>query len=119
MMEKTEKISSSGIVTITLLFSLVGINAVWLIISAPGGALIAIGFYLIVSYVCLRRRHFRAGVIAGIFGFGIHVYELFAQGATKLMGIDQVCFYANIILPIPLTLTSYLASRKGTSKHVD
>ena len=94
-----------------------GTNVVWLIISGHGGALIALVFYLVVSFLCLRNRHFRAGVIAGIFGFVIHIYELFVQGTTELMGIDQVFFYANLVLPIPLIFTSYLASRKEPPEH--
>ena len=111
-MKKKEKISTSGIITIALLLSLVSVNAVWLIIRGHGGALIALVFYSVVSFLCIRSRHFNAGVIAGIFGFGIHIYELFVKGTTELIGIDRVLFYANLILPIPLTFTSYLASRK-------
>ncbi len=116
-MKKKEKMSSSGIITIAFLLSLVGVNAVWLIIRGHGGALIALVFYSVVSFLCLRRRHFGAGVIAGIFGFGIHIYELFVKGTAELIGIDQVFFYANLILPIPLTFTSYLASRNEPPLH--
>ena len=111
-MKNKEKISPSGIITIALLLSLAGANALWLITSWHGGALIALVFYSVVAFLCLRSRHFQSGVIAGILGFGIHVFELFVQGTTELIGIDQVFFYANLILPIPLTITSYLASRK-------
>ena len=116
-MKKKDKISPSGIITIALLLSLAGINAVWLIIRGHGGALIALVFYSVVSFLCLRSRHFGAGVIAGIFGFGIHIYELFVKGTAELIGIDQVFFYANFILPIPLTFTSYLASRNELPLH--
>jgi hypothetical protein len=116
-MKKKEKISTSGIITIAFLLSLVGVNAVWLIIRGHEGVLIALVFYSVVSFFCLRSRHFGAGVIAGIFGFGIHIYELFVKGTTDLTGIDQVFFYANLILPIPITFTSYLASRKEPPLH--
>jgi hypothetical protein len=111
-MKKKEKITTSGIITIALLLSLVGVNVVWLIIHGHGGALVALVFYSVVSLLCLRSRHFGAGVIAGVFGFGIHIYELFVKGTVELIGIDQVFFYVNLILPIPLTFTSYLAPRK-------
>jgi len=111
-MKNKEKFSSSGIITIAFLLSLVGVNAVWLIMSGHGGTFIALVFYSVVSFLCIRNRHFGAGVIAGIFGFGIHLYELFVKGTAELIGIDQVFFYANLILPIPLTFTSYLASRE-------
>lgn len=116
-MKKKEKISPSGIITIAFLFSLVGINAVWLIISWHGGALIALAFYSVISFLCLRKHHFQAGVIAGIIGFGIHIFELFVLGPSELLGIDQFFFYTNLILPIPLTITSYLASRKESNGH--
>ena len=109
-MKKKDKISPSGLITITFLFSLVGINAVWLITSWHGGALIALAFYSVITFLCLRKQHFQAGVIAGIIGFGIHVYELFVLGTSELIGIDHFFFYTNLILPIPLTITSYLAS---------
>lgn len=110
--KKMEKIPTSGIITIAVLLTLVGVNVVWLIASGHGGALIALIFYSVVSFLCIRSRHFNAGVIAGIFGFGIHLYELFVKGTAELTGIDQMFFYANLILPIPLTFTSFLASRK-------
>jgi fatty acid desaturase len=110
-MRKQEKNSPSGIITIAFLLTLVGVNAVWLIVSRYGGTLMALVFYVVVSFLCIKCRHFRAGVIAGIFGFGIHFYELFVRNTTELIGIDPMFFYANLILPIPLTFTSYLASR--------
>ena len=109
---KKEKVSPSGIITIALLLSLAGINTFWLVISGHGGSLIALVFYLTISFRCLIGRHFYAGIIAGVFGVGIHIFELFAYGIVKLTEIDQVFFCANLILPIPLIYTSYLASRK-------
>jgi hypothetical protein len=111
-MKKKGKFSTSGIITVAFLLSLAGVNAVWLIMRGHGGALIALVFYSVVSFLSLRSRHFGAGVIAGIFGFGIHIFELFVKGTAELTGIDQLFFYANLILPIPLMFTSYLASRK-------
>lgn len=116
-MREQEKYSPSGIISIALLLILVGVNAVWLIVSRHGGSLIALMFYVVVSFLCIKSRHFRAGVIAGIFGFGIHFYELFVHGTTELIGIDRIFFYANLILPIPLTFTSYLASRMEPPEH--
>ena len=110
-MKKKENISPSGIITIAILLSLAGVNAVWSIISGHGGVWIALVFYLVVSFLCIRHRHFHAGVIAGIVGFGIHVFELYVLGTNELTGIDQVFFFTNLILPVPLIFTSYLASR--------
>jgi hypothetical protein len=106
-----EKKTPSGIITIVLLLSLVVGNAVWLILSWHGGVLIALAQYLVVSYLCLRKGHFQAGVIAGIVGFGIHLFELLKLGTSQLTGIEQIFFYANLILPVPLIITSYLTTR--------
>lgn len=114
-----KKISTSGIITLTFLLSLIVINVIWLIIRVHGGVLMAIVFYAVVFFLCFRSRHFGAGVIAGIFGFGIHIYELLVKGTTELTGIEQVFFYANLIFPIPITLTSYLSSRKELPEHED
>ena len=89
-MKKEKKYSPSGIITIALLLSLAVVNAIWLIVSWHGGALIALAFYSVISFLCLRKQHFQAGVIAGILGFGIHLYELFVLGTSELIGIDQV-----------------------------
>ena len=113
-MKKEKNYSPSGIITIALLLSLAVVNAIWLIVSWHGGVLIALAFYSVISFLCLRRQHFQAGVIAGILGFGIHLYELFVLGTSELIGIDHVFFYANLILPVPLTIISYLASRTGS-----
>jgi len=116
-MNKKERISPSGIITILLLLSLVGTNVIWLITRGHGGTLIALLFYSAVAFFCLRNRHFQAGVIAGIFGFGIHIFELLVQGPSKLIGIEQLFFYLNLFLPIPLIFTSYLATRKVTHRE--
>jgi len=117
VMNKKERISPSGLITLLLLLSLVGTNVIWLITSSHGGALVALIFYSAVAFLCLRNQHFQSGVIAGIFGFGIHIFELLVQGTSKLIGIEQVFFYLNLFLPMPLTLTSYLASRKVTHRE--
>ena len=116
-MKNKGQISVSGKITITLLLILAGTNALWLVMRGHGGALIALVFYFIVFYRCLRNRHFHAGVIAGILGVGFHVYELFLRGMTDLMGIDRVFFYTNLILPIPLIFASYFATRKEPREH--
>ena len=112
MKRKKEKISPSGISTIAILLFLAGANSFWLVISWHGGVLIALVFYFAIFFSCLIGRHFYAGIIAGIFGVGIHIYELFVHGIVELTEIDQVFFYVNLILPIPLIFTSYLASHK-------
>jgi len=100
-------------ISIAILISLALINTLWVIRSSYRGALIALTFYLAIFVLCVWRRHFEAGVIAGILGFLVHLFELFVQGTQELVGVDLLFFYANLILPIPLAITSYLEARKG------
>lgn len=119
MMKLMDKRTPSATAAILFLLSLTVSNAVWLILNWNGGAFIALVFYLVVSLICLIKRHYQAGVIAGTIGFGIHLYELFGMGTSQLTEIDQVFFYINLILPIPLAITSFLAARKESDRHTD
>jgi hypothetical protein len=112
-MKHKETASISGAISIAILISLALVNALWAIRSGYKGALIASGFYLLIAVLGIWRRHFEAGIIAGIFGFFLHLFELFFQGTQALVGVDLLSFYANLILPIPLAITSYLETRKG------
>lgn len=113
MKEMKDRTTSATLVAV-LLISLAATNAVWLLVNWQRGPLIALAFYLVVTYLCLRKGDFQAGVIAGTLGFGVHLLELFGPGSNQLTGIEQFFFYINLILPVPLAITSYLALRKGS-----
>jgi len=118
-MKLLKKKTTSATIVMVFLISLVVVNAVWLIVNWHGGPLIALAFYIVVSFRCLRKQDLKAGVIAGIIGFGIHLFELIGLGTSQLTGINLFFFFTNLILPIPLTITSYLASRKGPDGLTD
>ncbi len=111
--------SSAEKITIGILIVLAGINAVWAIIGEYSGPLMAVFFYTIVTLLCWRRSHFQAGIIGGVFGLGIHVYELIFQDMGRLNEIALVFFCANIILPIPLMYFSYKAHRETNQEVMD
>ena len=119
MMKLMDNRTLSATATILFLLILTISNAVWLILNWRGGALIALAFYLVVSLIILTKQHFQAGVMAGSIGFGIHLLELFGMGASQLTGIDQIFFYVNLILPVPLAITSFLAARKESIRQSD
>ena len=104
--------SSTEKITIGILIVLAGINVVWAVSAEYSGPFIALFFYAFVTFLCWRRNHFQAGIIGGIFGLCIHVYELIFQDMGKLGGIELGLFYANIVLPIPLMYFSYKAFRE-------
>jgi len=94
-------------------------NAVWVTISKYSGPLIALIFYAIIAFLCWKRRHFHAGIIGGIVGFGIHTYELIFQGLEELSGVILVLFFVNLILPILLIYFSYRVCHELKQKFAD
>ena len=91
-------IISSKIITIIILFILMLSNAVWAVSSGYSGPFIAMIFYAFVMFLCWRKKHFQAGMIAGFLGFGIQ-------------GIYLAIFYINLIFPILLVYFSYKANQ--------
>jgi hypothetical protein len=98
--------------TIGILVSLVGVNAVWVVISRFSGPLIGLIIYVFVAFLCWKRERFETGVIAGMLGFAIHTYELLFQRTGKLTGIDMGFLVMNIVLPISLAFFGYRAYRE-------
>jgi len=88
--------SSVAKMTIGILVVLVGVNAVWAVTMELSGPVIALLFYAFVTFLCWRRSHFQAGIISGILGLGIHVYELIFQNLGRLGGFDLVSCHACI-----------------------
>jgi hypothetical protein len=112
-MSRRAKIALGGIVASAILLSLAVINGFWAFLSGLRGPLIASLLYFIVFILCFFKRHFKAGLIAAAFGFGIHLAELFLQGISELEDIQKLFFVMNLILPLPLALMSYLASSES------
>lgn len=116
-MKNKGKLSPSGRLAIALLLSLVMGNALWLVLRWHGGASIALVFYTAIWRLCLRRRRFQEGIIAGVIGFGVHLVELILLGTSQLTWLDQAFFAMNLVLPIPLAISSYIAFRKEKDDH--
>ena len=95
--------------TIGILVVLVIANAVWLATSEYSSPLIALIFYALIAFLCWRRSHFQAGIIGGIVGLGVHIYELLSQGIIELRGLELGLFFINLTFPIPLIYFSYRA----------
>ena len=104
-------IISSKMITIIILFILILSNAVWAVSSEYSGPFIAMIVYALVTFLCWRKKHFQAGMIAGFLGFGIHLHELIFRGIKELEWIYLVIFYINLIFPILLVCFSYKANQ--------
>ena len=112
-MRRLAKISRCGVIASAILLSLGMINGYWAILSGLRGPAIASLFYFVVFVLCFFKRHFKAGLIAAAFGFGIHLVELLFQGISGLDDIQKLLFMTNLILPLPLALMSHLASSEA------
>ena len=98
------------------LIILVGVNAAWYVISKQSGSLVALIFYSIIFFLCWRMLDFRAVIIAGLIGFGVHLYELVFLDFSAFQLLDTLLLYLNLVLPIPLAYFGYRAYqliRKG------
>ena len=95
----------------SILLALVVVNSAWVIVSLHSGSIIGLTVYGVVAYLCWYRNHFQAGIIAGIIGLGIHIYEITSVGIEGLKVFERGFLIANIILPILLIYFSYRASR--------
>ena len=99
-------------ISITILLVLVIANAVYVTITDYSGPIIALVLYGVVAFVFWRLKHFQAGIIAGILGFGFHLYELIAFGLADMRPLNLSLILTNLLLPIPLVYFSYKAYRQ-------
>ena len=97
--------------TLGILIILIGVNVAWFVISKQSGSLVAMIFYSIIFFLCWLMLDFRAVIIAGLIGFGIHLFELVFLGISAFQVLDILLFCLNLVLPIPLAYFSYQAHR--------
>ena len=95
----------------SILLALVVVNSAWVIVSFHSGSVIGLTVYGVVAYLCWHRNHFQAGIIAGIIGLGIHIYEIISRGMERLRVFECGLLIANIILPILLIYFCYRANQ--------
>ena len=105
---------------LSILVVLVTVNTAWKVASEYSGPLIALILYVVAAFLCWRRNHFQAGIIAGMAGLGIHIYELILWGVAGLGLLDLGLPLVNLIGTIPLMYFSYKAYREiGKMKEDD
>lgn len=74
--------------------------------------------YGVVTYLCWQKEDYRAGVISGTVGLGVHLVELLVMGTDTFSGLELGCFYANLALPVPLIYFSHKAHHER-KRHVE
>ena len=100
-----------GIIVLIILILLAGINAIGGILYGYSGPFIAFIFYLIIAFLCWKKSHFQAAIIAGLFGFAVHLYEIFFSDINDANGINRGFLYVNLLLPILLIYFGYKANK--------
>ena len=107
MINKDSKYSSNHKMVIGILTILVIINAGWVIICKSNGPIIALIFYVFAIFLFWRKNDIFAGIIIGVMGFAIHMFELIFQGIIDLEGLETIFFFINLVFPILLIYFCY------------
>jgi hypothetical protein len=94
-------------IVISILFLLIITNIIWFTISKFQGPFIGLIFYGIIIFLYWKKGHYKAGVIGGFIGLGIHIYELLFKNLLGLSIFESSLFFINLILPIPLIYFSF------------
>jgi len=71
------------------------------------GPFIGLIFYWIIIFLYWKKCHYKAGVIGGFIGLGIHIYELLFKNLSGFSVFESGLFFTNLILPIPLIYFSF------------
>jgi hypothetical protein len=95
------------VLTLGILIILIAVNATWVVFSKQSGSLVALIFYSVIFFLCWRMLDFRAVIIAGLIGFGVHVCEWVFLDFSEFQSLDTLLFYVNLVLPIPLAYFGY------------
>ena len=104
-------------ITIGILISLIITNIIWLATSKYPGSFIGVLFYGVMTFIFWRKSHFQAGIIGGIMGLVVHIYELIFNNITKLGLLDSGFFFINLILPLPLIYFSYKTYKESKYRN--
>jgi len=98
---------------ILILLFLIVTNIIWFTISKLPGPFIGLTFYGIIIFLYWKKGHYKAGIIGGFIGLGIHIYELLFKNLSGLSVFESSLFFINLILPIPLIYFSHKSYHKS------
>ena len=112
MITKDPKYSFNQKMVIGILTILVITNAAWVIICKSYGPLIALIFYVFAIFLFWKKNDIFSGIIIGIIGLAIHIYELIFQGIADLEVLETIFFFINLIFPILLVYFCYKFYKK-------
>ena len=109
---KNPKPTISQKITIAVLLILAVQNIVFAIILGSINPLIASVFYSFITYLCLRKKDYRAGAISGIVGAILHIRDLLSENFYLFSSLEKYLIISNIVLPVLLIFSGYKAHRE-------
>lgn len=99
-------------IIIGLLLALALLNVAWLVLSSTGDPSTFALLYALAAWIVGRKNYFFAAMAMAIVGLLLHAYE-WAIGRILLDTlIDQLFFFANLLLPLPLLILSVRTARR-------
>lgn len=114
--KRKSKRSKNKTIAIGILLMLTTTNALWAATSAYPGPFIGLLMYGLVAYLCWQYADFRAGLISGVIGLGVHLYELIFIDVGALTDLEFGYLCINLALPMPLIYFSYKAHHEEKSQ---
>ena len=97
---------------IGLLLALAVINVAWLVLSSTGDSSTFALLYALAAWVVGRINYFFAAMAMAIVGMLIHAYEWAINRITLDAFVDQLFFFTNLLLPLPLLILSVCTARQ-------
>jgi hypothetical protein len=91
------------------------VDVLWALGSGRASPLIGGIAFAVVALLVGIRSEFRAGLIAGIVGVAIHVFELVFHGLRGLGVLEASLFAANLCLSVVVAVCSWSALRNAAA----
>jgi hypothetical protein len=99
-------------IVVGLLLVLALINVAWLVLSSTGDPSTFALLYALAAWVAGQKNYFFAAMAMAVVGLLLHPYEWAAHRITLDTAVDQLFFFANLLLPLPLLFFSIKAARE-------
>ncbi|MFC1484148.1 hypothetical protein ACFL6Q_03770 [Candidatus Neomarinimicrobiota bacterium] len=99
-------------IIVGLLLALAVINVAWLVLSSTGDPSTFALLYALAAWVVGQKHYFFAAMAMAVVGLLLHSYEWAAHRITLDTIVDQLFFFANLLLPLPLLFFSIRAARR-------
>lgn len=99
-------------IVVGLLLTLAVLNVAWLVLSFTGDSSTFALLYTLAAWVVGKKNYFFAAMAMALVGILLHSYEWAINRITLDNAVDQLFFFANLLLPLPLLFCSVRVARR-------